>query len=1238
MGTVEVVLGRAGTGKSHSIGQAVAQEIAGSPFGPRIFWLVPSHASYATERMLLQHVKSTVRAEVLTLERFAQRVLAAASNTPLTRVNLTGKRLVLAGVYQQCMGQLKVLKREEPSIAFLDAILESFAEMTEQMVPLSSLQSWLETAAAAVRDLPGARTVRSGHSLLNKLQDLSLLYVKWKQALTDRGLMAPEDAMTQAQQSLAEWPDLKQAAVYIDGFTDMSRQQLALIAEIAQVADHTEIALSMDPHWAPFAQSQEDDWAENGLVHSGWTVPRKGLIELLDALPDPGAVYAPQTLGLFQAVLDACRLAKLPVSIRHMAPAQPPRFTNEKLAVIERAVYSDRQSDVGEISGVQLAAAQNPRAETDGVAREIRRRVQEAGLDFGSVAVVVPRLDDYAAYLRDSFERYEIPYYMDSFPSLATYPLAKFMLAMLQLVEEQFSLEAVVRLLKSDFCGVHTDDADWLEPYLRRYEVFGVEVWTDEKPWDFAQAHGTDRDSAQKLRADDERADRLRRQICAYAIPFYKAVETPWLAPFELAFAFWQLLQQVGAKRLVSYWMVNEDGLQTPLEASLHEQAWTRLTGLVNDLAETMPEGHRLYRGFLFQIVRSDMVQQGLATIPAGIGQVLVTELHRASAFEMQAVFVLGAVDGAMPQRVHAHGLLHDDEREGFAWLFGQRLGYSVEELQMCEQAHVYSALTRASGNLTVSYPLADAAGKVLRPALAVYRLRTLFPKLPENLWLDSVQGLQVPEETDIALKELTRFSVHHRWLALIALLRRMRDAGEVSTLVVFLLDWFLSNPDHQRRLDTVLAGLRHRTRVRSLGETLAAQLYGTPLTVNVHQLESYAACSFQHFARFGLRLAPEENPDITSAARGSLIHEVIREFVEQQRTTALTGQTTSDEAAVAAIEQALDKVLNTSPYAQWKSKATRMQQAEEVLQVLRIAAIVLSRHLRYGRFRPHAVELSFGEHPSDQLPAFELPLAKPYGLPVRVRGRIDRVDVAPSIPVSSLSWEADGFEGADDETGMDSLRAFRIIDYKSRDMKVDMYKVFYGLTLQLPLYAAVVKHFANELFGHPATPAGILYLPVRSQVEVAKAPEDPDEAQKAAVQKMKAKGVLVHHPTLIEWMDERLTNGIESDLFGKVYNQNGQLAKNAPALEPAQWDQLLEQAIAQAARVADGIQRGENEVSPFRFGPGQTACTFCSYSGLCQIDRRTDSLLYRNLEKMNKDEVFAKWQAAPVQGGDSHA
>src|SRR5699024_4150889 len=110
---------------------------------------------------------------------------------------------------------------------------------------------------------------------------------------------------------------------------------------------------------------------------------------------------------------------------------------------------------------------------------------------------------------------------------------------------------------------------------------------------------------------------------------------------------------------------------------------------------------------------------------------------------------------------------------------------------------------------------------------------------------------------------------------------RRHQDGEAAHPVWWRLYEEIAGQPVWRRRALPVCGALEGRNDPGSLSAEVPRALFGAPLTVSASRLESFAACPFQHFVRYGLRLAEPDRPGFDRAETGSFIHAALRRFTD---------------------------------------------------------------------------------------------------------------------------------------------------------------------------------------------------------------------------------------------------------------------------------------------------------------------------------------------------------------------
>jgi RecB family exonuclease len=157
-------------------------------------------------------------------------------------------------------------------------------------------------------------------------------------------------------------------------------------------------------------------------------------------------------------------------------------------------------------------------------------------------------------------------------------------------------------------------------------------------------------------------------------------------------------------------------------------------------------------------------------------------------------------------------------------------------------------------------------------------------------------------------------------------------------------------------------------------------------------ELETAGRCPLSWFYGYALRVRKQEDPEyepgrwLTHGQRGGLLHRVFERFGRAFPEEAARLTPAADEAIDRLVGEELEEARREVPP---PSPIAREIESEEIR---RSARLFLEMERRYGGGRWIHVEVSFGE---DGMPAPSVPFGD-LG-PVRVHGRVDRVDRLPS-------------------------------------------------------------------------------------------------------------------------------------------------------------------------------------------------------------------------------------------------
>jgi len=654
-----------------------------------------------------------------------------------------------------------------------------------------------------------------------------------------------------------------------------------------------------------------------------------------------------------------------------------------------------------------------------------------------------------------------------------------------------------------------------------------------------------------------------------------------------------RLLDDLGIAATLEAWSLAEENRGDLEHAEEHRQVWRDVNTLLEDLAaafvDTVLTVHELA-----DVLESGLAGLTLGLVPPMIDQVLVGSIDRSRHPDIKAAILLGFNDGVFPHPIGEDSILNDDDRQALLQA-GIGVHPTSKERILDERLLVYTALTRASDHTVVTFAAADHNGKARRPSPYVGALQQACPRLEVATVADPIRHREtwpVLTVRDLVCRLALEFrsrpiaaeddpAVRGRWNQLYESVR--------TTL-------FAEEP-----VGTAMRALEDRT-PECLSPASITRCFPARFKTSISQLESYAACPFQYFAKYVLGLREQAEAALSPLDIGRVYHAVLEDFVGRvaQHPDGLRGL--SEPAMSGLIQESYDRVaagLSESEPSHRGSDAYVLRRSQHVLQrLLRAQRAVAQR----GTTRPYAVELPFGFDTAGSLP--ELALTTPRGRTVLLRGYIDRVDLA--------------------EHGGEALAV--VIDYKRTPFKsLNLDRVYYGLSLQLPSYLLALQ--ARALAdGRILQPAAALYVSLVPKYERVNHPRQVDELTASLPQAHRPRGVMVS--SAVSALDAGHETGGWSPAFSLFRKADGTLGNldRSDVADPAEFAALLEHTRAKLAELADGILDGHVAVEPFRLRT-ESPCSWCSMSQVCRYEMGMSST--RFLEPIKRPDALKRMKAA---------
>lgn len=949
---------------------------------------------------------------------------------------------------------------------------------------------------------------------------------------------------------------LNHARIWVDAFSALTRIEEELLVALAKRVDQITITLLADP----------DSVCIRNPAHP---------LEDCSLFKRTELLYR-----RLRAAFNEARVRILPdVMLRdnhrvgHIAP----------LAAIEKELFGSAQNPVSDAAEcVELWRCQNPEVEVRACAQKIRDYVAR-GRKYHEIGLIIPALEQYAEPVRRIFQQHHIPHFIDQRRMITHHPLVELLRMAGDILANGANADNLLLLLKTGLTPIREEDIHQFENYLLAHGVTRINL---REPFVFVKPNVSEDDPLQQPTEAEKNMHARANVVLKRLEPMLRGLlvlaSTGKTEGSQFSRGLYDALVAMNVDEKMDALAAGISATETQL---LHRQAWTQCVNLLETLDRVLG-GRDVAPQSFTRLMTASLETLSAGLIPPALDQVLVSSVSRSRHPEMKIVFVLGAVETQMPPVRPEDPMLTDSQRN----VFNQHAAYPVEpgaDQQLLESRFFdYVSFTRSGERMIITYPAADQQEKPVAPSAYLPRLEMLL-----NLKTKNIDTAVLYEPDRLATLDD----------ALISALTNMQlSTSPNRRIAAELLAWLTSRPETEQAFKDVQPALMDPPEPALLPD-LAHALYGDHLKMSVSQLEKYAACPLQYFFHYSLGLRPRERFELNVMSLGTLYHAVLQRFFDRVIARTIRWPQCDQDELLKTLRECVTQATKEL-YSEMAHQVPQFARLQE--RVIRMLSLVLEEQRRaacVGRMTPAATEAVFDNNQTESVPRKialrQYQVDTPANRRLSLSGKIDRIDLSQS--------------------GQDTA----IIDYKlGADKKLELRRVYFGLSLQLPVYLLVIRDAGLK-------PIASFFVPLT--LRRVKGVDAREPGSDEFYQQLTPRGVL--DAAAIGELDVDAEK--ESRWYPYARKQDNALKAGTDALEHEDFELLLKYVEHKIGQMADELATGRIAPHPYQQG-AESPCEHCDFTSLCPFDRVTGQ--YRRIPKMKREDVLAAMNGVITRGGAS--
>ena len=1012
---LQMIFGASGSGKSNYVYERILKQAKEAP-GKMFFVVVPEQFTMQTQRELVsrQENHSIMNVDVVSFNRLAYRIFDELGLGNLKVLEETGKNLVLRRVAEEQQENLKLIKASMKKAGYITEVKSVISELTQYQIAPERLDAFVEDE-------------RQSPLFRYKIADIQTMYQGFQDFLKDKFITAEELLEVLAQEAHRS-KILQNCVIVLDGFTGFTPVQYYLLEELMKITDEILVTASLDERENPY----QCDGIQDLFYMTKKTV--ENLLKIAERT--------------HTTVLE-------PYWTHHGTNT---RFGESKALLwleqnLFRSVFAPFREKTEDIAMFSLM---NPRQELHFIAREIKRLVREENYRYKDIAVVCGDVEMYGNYVREIFERYEIPVFLDTKKNIVFHPMTEFLKRALLVLEQDFSYEAVIGYLRSGLSGFTLEETDLLENYLLAGGIRGFGRW--QKKWV--------RRAGINNQEELEQINELRERIVAQFQPLRDGLQKK-TSVTEKSKAFYQFMVALQIEDQLQEYSERFEQEGEMALAREYVQIYRIVMDLLDKMVELLGEEQLSLREYR-EILEAGLEAAAVGIIPPGYDRVVFGDIERSRLSDVKVLFLAGVNDGMIPKASEHGGIISQSDREWFAQN-EMELAPTDRERSFNQKFYLYLNLTKPSKKLYITWFRVSQEGKETRKSYLVGSLRKIFPTI-EPIKIETISGM----EQIVTPKSSLDFLVEG--------LRRAR-AGEVLPEWKELYRWYAKRDEWRIQAADFMEAAFYQYHPVFMGKDITRALYGKVLENSVTRLEQFSTCAYSHFLQYGLKLEERNLGEFATVDMGSMFHEALQRYSVAMEKAGYRWFDVPAKEQENMIQQAVEETVSVAADTVLLNDARTAYLVERIRRILKRTIETIANQIKTSHFSPEGYEISFSF--AEDLQAVNFSLNEEEKM--RLKGRIDRIDTKKT----------------------DNQVYVKVVDYKSGNRDFQLLSLYHGLQLQLVVYMNSALELLKKKYpDKEVVPGGMYYYHLDDPVVEGTKFQTDEEIKEKILEELKLKGV----------------------------------------------------------------------------------------------------------------------------------
>ena len=889
---LKLLCGPSGSSKSETVYSSVVNDISNNK---RVLLLVPEQEVLRCERILAERLDglNSLDLEVVSFRRLCNRIFREFGGLCKNYISTAGQSVLMWRTLSELNSSLSYYSNSDPcDQAFIDRLLSFVGRM--KAYKISSLKF-----SDCIQKLP--------HSLLrDKATDLSVIYQRYD-ALVHESFDDSAEDLEMTHSLLLENNFFGNYSVYIDSFYGFTPGEIDIIEDIFDQSENVTVSVLSG------CVEGKDDYDRIKAT-------KKKLLEL-----------AEKHFG------DNYQLVDL---------SSTPRYTLPELAFLSKNIWNHTADPfIASVrDSITIAECPDAYTESDWIAADIKKSVR-LGLRYSEIAVITRDPSKLKGILDEALELQDIPYHMSHRENISVYPLIRFILFALKIIDAGWKRSDVIGYVKTGITPISYVDVDVIENYVTMWDINGEALWNSV--WSMNPSGFKEERSESDIELLD-RINTIRETVCVPIYDLSQKLKGDFSAQ-SFAEALYAFIESSGVRSSI----INDD------DASI----WTAVIDALDEL-HLCAGNVKLNVGSAASLLRNIFDHTNIGSIPSSSDEVVISGAELARVGTVKRVYLCMVNDGVFPATVKDDVLFTDRDLSDLRKA-GIDIADSSDSRANDELLYFARALSCASESVCISYATADNQGKKIIASNGCKRVCDL---------INGIRFISAKDEDPIFLTESPR-----------AAIRYLNEHAD--TAFGFALKSYFNDSDKYKDfiIDDSLPISKDES---SFSDEITERVFGGDLALTQSRLEIFIGCPFKYACSYIFKIPEIRSDRYNNADIGTFVHSILEQYFKH---VSKNGVITERAESVSLIDSIIDNYIKSG----LGSPDSMNSRTAALFKRLRRTVIALvddiNAEFAQSDFKPSYFELGIGSNQDCKVDPISVKLSD--GTNTFVYGIIDRVD-----------------------------------------------------------------------------------------------------------------------------------------------------------------------------------------------------------------------------------------------------